>query len=87
MITVLGDHIGHILGFVILLNLKHLTQEMTGISQECIRAPSKRGRYWEIHPRCRCRAGKKLEILNVTPPIKTLPQCNGEHSRLKIVLK
>ena len=27
MITVLGDHIGHILGFVILLNLKHLTQK------------------------------------------------------------
>ena len=25
---------------------------MTGISQECTRAPSKRGRYWEIHPRC-----------------------------------
>ena len=27
MITVLGDHIGHILSFVILLNLKHLTQK------------------------------------------------------------
>ena len=57
MITALGerlipDHIDNILGFVILLNLKHLTQKMTGISQECIRAPSKRGRYWEIHPRC-----------------------------------
>ena len=47
-------------------------KKITGISQGCFRAPSKRGRYLEIHPRCRCRAGKKLEILNVTPPIETL---------------
>ena len=76
MITALGerlipDHIDNILGFVILVNLKHLTQKNYWDQPRMCPCSIKT---WEVlgNPsRCRCCAGKKLEILNVTPPIET----------------